>query len=79
MQRATCSRTLKLEAAAAGAPLRSGAGANAAQDADDRLIYNTSNGVLLYDADGSGAGQSVRIAVLGGQPNLVFADILIAG
>jgi Ca2+-binding RTX toxin-like protein len=58
---------------------RSGAGANAAQDADDRLIYNTSNGVLLYDADGSGAGQSVRIAVLGGQPNLVFADILIAG
>jgi Ca2+-binding RTX toxin-like protein len=57
---------------------RSGADVNAAQDADDRLIYNTTNGVLSYDADGNGAGQAVQIAVLVGKPALTFEDFLIA-
>ena len=38
----------------------------AAQDADDYLIFNTSGGKLYYDADGSGIGSAVQIAVLKG-------------
>jgi len=35
-----------------------------AQDADDRIIYDTSNGNLFYDADGTGAGASIQFADL---------------
>lgn len=55
----------------------SGDGIRAAQDAGDRFIYNTANGALLYDADGTGAGKAVMVAVLAGQPALAFSDILI--
>lgn len=55
----------------------SGAGVNTAHDADDRLIYNTSTGVLWYDADGTGSGRAVQVAVLSGHPALAFGDILI--
>ena len=48
-----------------------------AHDADDRVIYNTSNGQLWYDADGSGAGAAQLIATLGGAPTLVATDISI--
>ena len=49
---------------------------NSAQDADDRVIYNTANGQLFYDADGNGAGNALLIATLSGAPTLSAADIV---
>ncbi len=57
---------------------RAGAGANTAQDADDRVIYDTATGMLWYDADGTGSAEAVAIARLLGRPELAFGDILIA-
>ncbi len=55
----------------------SGAGVAAAVDADDFLIYNTSNGKLYYDADGSGAGAAVQIALVSTKIALTAADFTI--
>lgn len=38
------------------------AGATAAQDASDRIIFNTTDGALYYDADGLGGSDAVQIA-----------------
>jgi len=46
----------------------------AAADANDFLIYNSSNGHLQYDADGNGAGAAVQIAVIGAHLDLTSAD-----
>jgi Ca2+-binding RTX toxin-like protein len=46
-----------------------------AHDADDRVIYNTSNGQLWYDADGNAAGAAQLVATLQGAPTLEAADI----
>ena len=55
-----------------------------ARDANDFILYNTQNGALSYDADGSGPGQAVRFATLydgaGGHPSasqLAPLDFLI--
>jgi serralysin len=36
----------------------------AAADADDRIIYNSSNGSLIYDSNGNAAGNAFQIATL---------------
>lgn len=55
------------------------AGATKAQDATDRIIYNTTTGVLYYDADGLGGAAAVQVALLGTSthPALVFGDLQI--
>ncbi|MEF8761583.1 MAG: cadherin domain-containing protein [Candidatus Accumulibacter sp. UW25] len=55
-----------------------GAGLSAATDASDRLIYNTTNGRLYYDADGFGGDASVQIARLTGAPTIIDTDFFIS-
>lgn len=57
--------------------LATGAALDAAQDADDRIIYDTSSGTLYYDADGQGGVAAVAFARLSGVPALAAADFLI--
>jgi Ca2+-binding RTX toxin-like protein len=52
-------------------------GANKGHDADDRVIYNTKTGALYYDADGSGTGKAIQIALLDSHPTLAYTDVLI--
>jgi len=49
----------------------------AALDAEDRLIYDNTNGKLYYDLDGTGGSIAVQIASLTGIPNLAHDDFLI--
>lgn len=55
------------------------AGATKAHDTSDRLIYNTTTGVLYYDADGLGGQAAAAVALLGitTHPVLTFGDIQI--
>jgi len=64
---------LALGALAAGA-FRTGA---AAADADDRIIYNSANGQLLFDVDGVGGEAAVHFATLAGAPSLAANDFLV--
>ena len=58
------------------ANLRVGA---AAVDADDYVVFNTANGQLSYDADGSGAGAAVLVATLVGVTGTVTAADFVLG
>ncbi len=49
----------------------------AALDSNDYILYDSATGALSYDADGNGAGQAVRIAVLGTNLALTTADFLV--
>lgn len=53
------------------------AGATSAHDADDRIVYNTTTGVLYYDADGLGGAAAAAIAQFGYtlHPTLVHGDL----
>lgn len=53
--------------------------ATAAQDADDRFVYNTTSGVLYYDADGAGGLAAVQVALFGTKvhPLLAYTDFLM--
>jgi Ca2+-binding RTX toxin-like protein len=53
-------------------------GANpVAQDANDFVLYNTSNGQVSYDADGNGPGAAIAFATLFGNPTLTANDISV--
>src|SRR5918994_4286791 len=49
----------------------------AAQDADDRIIYNQATGQLWYDADGNGAGAAQLIATLSNRGAMNATDIFV--
>ncbi|PXX12815.1 Ca2+-binding RTX toxin-like protein [Nitrosomonas ureae] len=51
-------------------------GANAL-DANDNIIYNSTTGALIYDANGNGAGAAVQIATIGDGLALTNADIVV--
>jgi Ca2+-binding RTX toxin-like protein len=55
--------------------------ANLAMDAPNaavaQFVYVVASGLLTFDADGSGAGEAVRLSVLDNKPALTAADILV--
>lgn len=57
----------------------SGAGMTAAQDASDRIVYDTATGALYYDADGAGGAAAVQFGVVGvsTHPALTNAEFLV--
>jgi Ca2+-binding RTX toxin-like protein len=62
------------------AQLYAAAGATAAHDADDVIIYNKTTGALFYDPDGQGGLASIQFAKLGSGPNtLGIGDFEIFG
>ncbi len=54
-----------------------GSAAGVSQDADDRIIYDTDDGTLFYDADGSGEDDAVQFARLSANLSLSAADFIV--
>jgi Ca2+-binding RTX toxin-like protein len=48
-----------------------------AQDSDDRFIYNSNNGALLFDSDGNGSNVAQHIATLTNKFLINNADLII--
>jgi Ca2+-binding RTX toxin-like protein len=63
--------------AAASGPA-SGFGGLAATDADDRITYNTANGILSYDPDGTGPAGLVRFAYMASEASQPQHPVLTA-
>ena len=49
----------------------------AAADADDFVIYNSTTGKLLYDADGNGAGAAIQVATIGTGKAMTNVEIVV--
>jgi serralysin len=63
--------------ALAGSKFIAGAAPVATQAA--QFLYNTTTGVLAFDADGAGGAAAVNLVTLVGQPAMTAADIVAAG
>ncbi len=50
-----------------------------ALDDNDYILYNTTTGALLYDADGSGAGVAIQFATLSNKPEIKENDFFAVG
>jgi uncharacterized protein YkwD len=50
---------------------------SAAHDTDDRIIYNSGDGALSYDPDGTGAAAAIKFAQLAAGLNLTNADFIV--
>ena len=48
-----------------------------AEGEDDYFVYNEHNGVLSFDADGSGRGHAVELATIVGHPDVNAHDIVL--
>ena len=48
-----------------------------ATDSDDRLIYNSSNGEVLFDPDGNQSDSEIKIATLSDRPELTANNVAI--
>jgi VCBS repeat-containing protein len=48
----------------------------AAQDADDRIIYDAATGNVYFDADGNGAGAAMLFATLANHPTVTASDFV---
>lgn len=64
-------------AAVTDAQFRAGAGFTTALTAEQRLIYNTTNGLLYLDVDGLGGTAAVQIGIFSNHVALTAADIVI--
>ncbi len=51
---------------------------SAAHDADDRIVYDQTNGALYYYADGTGALAAVQFALLSSVPGVQYTDFLVS-
>ena len=49
----------------------------AAHDADDRIIYNSANGALLFDQDGLGGAAAVQFARVSSGLPVSNADFVV--
>jgi Ca2+-binding RTX toxin-like protein len=49
----------------------------AAADENDYILYNTTSGALLYDADGNGQGVAIEFATLTNKPAIKAEDFMI--
>ena len=54
-----------------------GSSVSTSTSASQRFLYNTTNGALFYDADGTGALAALQIAMLTGTPSITNADIFV--
>jgi Ca2+-binding RTX toxin-like protein len=52
-------------------------GAIAAQESNNRIIYNSTNGNLYYDPDGTAAQAATLFATLTGAPVITAADFFV--